>query len=76
MTDRKYLKEMLHLTVKLTDAANNFGYESDEYNAVLNQVFVSAARFNDSRRRRSWFVTFSLCVLICLLAWIVYTILF
>jgi len=75
MTDREYLKEMLDLTVRLTNACENDGYGSDAYNAVLVEIANSAVKFNHSRRRRNWYTKASIVLLLCVLAWGLYTIL-
>jgi len=75
MTDQKYLEEMIHLTTRLSDACNNFGLHSPEYNAVIEDIAVSAARFNHSRRRRHYLPAGVIFFLICFLAWLVYRIL-
>jgi len=75
MTDHEYLEEMIHLTTRLTDACNNFGLRSNEYNAVLKEIAVSAARFNRSRLRRNWLTKASIILLLCVLAWGFYKIL-
>lgn len=69
MTDHEYLEEMIHLTTRLTDACNNFGLRSDEYNAVLKEIAASAAKFNRSRRSRYWLTKASIVLLLCVLAW-------
>jgi hypothetical protein len=74
MTDSEYLAEMIDLTTKLTNACNDFGLRSDEYNAVLKDIAASAARFNRSRWRPSWFTIASICFLFLMLAWVIYTI--
>ncbi len=74
MTDHQYLKEMLDLTVKLTNACENDGYGSDAYNAVLTEIATSAVKFNHSRRRRDLFTRASIVLLLCVLAWALYTI--
>lgn len=76
MTDTEYLEEMIHLTTRLSDACNNFGLRSPEYNAVLKDIAVSAARFNRSRRRRHWLSTVLIVFLVVLLALLVVDILF
>lgn len=75
MTDTEYLQEMIELTTRLTDACNNFGLRSPEYNAVLKEVAASAARFNHSRRRRHYLPAGVIFFLICFLGWLVYRIL-
>lgn len=75
MTDREYLEEMIELTTRLTNACNNFGLRSPEYNVVLKEIASSAARFNRSRRRRPWLPVGVIFFLICFLAWLVYRIL-
>ncbi|MBA7622218.1 hypothetical protein ES703_29592 [subsurface metagenome] len=75
MTDHEYLKQMLDLTVRLTNACENDGYGSDAYNAVLTEIATSAVKFNHSRRRRSLFTRASIVLLIFVLAWSFYTIL-
>jgi len=75
MTDHEYLEKMILLTTRLTDACNNFGLRSDEYNAVLEDIAISAARFNRSRRRRNWWTRASIILLLCVLAWGFYKIL-
>ena len=74
MTDREYLEEMIDLTTKLTNACNDFGLRSDEYNAVLKDIAASAARFNRSWWRPSWFAIASICFWFLMLAWAIYTI--
>ena len=64
MTDHEYLKHMFHLTVRLTDAVNNFGYRSDVYNNVLNEIAASAARFNRRRHIRHCVTVFGCIALI------------
>jgi len=66
---------MMDLTAKLTDAAERHGYRSDAYNKVLKEIKEWGDKFNRRQRLRSWFPTVVCCVLIALLAWIVYTIL-
>ena len=75
MTDNEYLEEMMVLTIKLTDACNNFGLRSDAYNAVLKEIAVSAARFNRTRRLWSWVMIIVLSFILCLVAWVVFWIL-
>lgn len=75
MTDREYLEEMIVLTTRLTDACNNFGLRSDEYNAVLKEIADSAVLFNRSRRRRPWFAFACCIVLLIVLLLIVYSVL-
>jgi len=75
MTDAEYLREMFDLTIKLTDACNNFGIRSDAYNAVLKEIAVSAARFNRSRRLWSWVMIIVLSFILWLVAWVVFWIL-
>lgn len=72
MTDREYLEEMHELTVKLTDACNNFGFHSDAYDAVLREIAVCAARFNRSRRRRPWGYIVAIVVLSCICVYLFY----
>jgi uncharacterized membrane protein YjjP (DUF1212 family) len=75
MTNEEYHMELIDLTTKLTNAGNDFGLSSDEYNAVLKDITASAARFNRSRWRRSWgLICFCLFLLYCL-AWLVWAIL-
>lgn len=76
MTDREYLEEMILLTTRLTDACNNFGIRSPEYNAVLIDIAAGAARFNLSRRRRHWFRVAVIVFLFGLLGLLVVDILF
>jgi len=76
MTDRKYLEELIHLTARLTDACNNHGFRSVEYNAVLKEIAVSAALFNGRRRRRHWFAISMIFCLLAFLFWLVKSILF
>ncbi len=75
MTDHQYLKEMLDLTVKLTNACEKDGYGSDAYNAVLVEIANSAVKFNHSRCRRDWYIKASIFLLLCVLAWAFYMIL-
>ncbi len=72
MTNKEYLEEMIHLTTRLTDACNNFGLRSPEYNAVLKDVAASAARFNRSRRRRPWLYIAIFVFYLSVTAWLVY----
>jgi len=72
MTDIEYLEKMFHLTTKLTDACNNYGLRSDEYNAVLKEIAARAARFNRSRGFSGWgkwviLVLFGLLILVFML---------
>ena len=72
MTDRQYLKQLLELTVKLTDAVEKDGYRSDAYNEVLKDISVSAARFNRCRRRRHWGSIAIIFVLLLTLGYFLY----
>jgi len=72
MTDREYLEEMIHLTVKLTDAVDNFGYRSNEYNAVVKEISVSAERFNHSRRISRVVMRFVIIAAIVFVAYLFY----
>ena len=72
MTDTEYLVEMLHLITRLTDACNNFGLHSPEYNAVLKDITTIAAHFNRRRRRRPLCAIVTIFVLSCILGWLVY----
>ena len=72
MTNREYIEEMNRLVVKLTDACNNFGFQSDAYNAVLREIATCAALFNRSQRRRPWGYIVTIIVLVCLAAWLFY----
>jgi hypothetical protein len=74
MTNEEYHMELIDLTTKLTNACNDFGLRSDEYNAVLKDIAASTARFNRNRLRPSWFTIASICFLFLMLAWIIYTI--
>lgn len=75
MTDKEYLETMILQTIRLTDACNDFGLRSPEYNAVLRDIASSASRFNRSRRRRHYLPLGVIFFLICFLAWLVYRIL-
>ncbi|MBA7683429.1 hypothetical protein ES703_91793 [subsurface metagenome] len=75
MTDRQFLKRMFDLTVRLTDAVENDGYRSDAYNEVHKEISECAAKFNRRRRRRSWFAIAIICLVLLMLACIVYSIL-
>jgi hypothetical protein len=68
MTDREHLEELVDLTTRLTNACNDFGLRSDEYNAVLKDIAASVARFNRSRWRRSMFAGAFIAFLLFLLA--------
>ncbi len=74
MTNEEYHVELIDLTTRLTNACNDFGIRSDEYNAVLKDITASAARFNRSRWRPSWFAIASICFVFLMLAWVIYTI--
>jgi len=69
MTHRKFLKRMFDLTVRLTDAVEHDGYQSDAYNEVLEEIAKCGAIFNRSRRRRPWFII--LVILFWLLAFVI-----
>lgn len=75
MTDTEYLREMLDLTVKLTNACEKDGIGSDAYNAVLTEIAISAVKFNHRTRRRIWYTKASIVFLVLVLAWSFYTIL-
>jgi len=75
MTDHQYLKHMLDLTVRLTNACENDGYGSDAYNSVREDIANFAVKFNRSRRRQAWYRLASIVVLACVLAWGFYMIL-
>ena len=76
MTDRQFLIRMIALTEKLCDVYNVEPLDQESRLSVLDEIHEAGARFNRSRRHRSCFVTVSICVLICLFALIVFTILF
>ncbi len=76
MTNEEYHVELIDLTTRLTNACNDFGIRSDEYNAVLKDITASAARFNRRRSPPSLFTIFSIIFIFLMLAWIVYSILF
>jgi len=57
---------MIALTYKLTDTVERDGYRSDAYNAVLDEIHESGARFDRGRRRRH--VLWILLLLICYVA--------
>jgi len=72
MTDREYIEEMNRLVVKLTDACNNFGFQSVAYNAVLREIGTCAALFNRSHRRRPWGYIVAIFVLSCICVYLFY----
>ncbi len=72
MTDTEYLQEMYDLTIKLTDACNNFGLRSDAYNDVLKEIAASAARFNRSRCPHPLLPLCIFCVFCTLISVLVY----
>lgn len=76
MTNRQFLKRLISLTNKLGNSADEYGYRSDEYNAVLEEIHETGARFNRHMDLWHWLTKASIVLLLCLLAWIVYTILF
>lgn len=75
MTDSEYLEEMIVLTTRLTDASNNFGLRSPEYNAVLKEISASAARFNRSRHVSSVVMRFVYVSAILFVLYLVYCVL-
>ncbi|MBA7532884.1 hypothetical protein ES705_25114 [subsurface metagenome] len=68
MTNEEYLVVLIDLITKLTNACNDFGLRSDEYNAVLKDIHASAVRFNRNRWRRSMFAGAFIAFLLFLLA--------
>ncbi|MBA7475208.1 hypothetical protein ES707_10574 [subsurface metagenome] len=76
MTSEEYHMELIDLTTRLTNACNDYGLHSDEYNTVLKDIAACAARFNRRRSPSSLFAIFSIIFIFLMLAWIVYSILF
>ncbi len=76
MTDRQYLKQMFELTKELERSASFEPFDPVIVHSYSEAIGKIHRAWLQSRRRRSWFVTFSICLLICLFAWIVYSILF
>ena len=75
MTDQQFLKRMLDLTEKLARASSARPYDPDAYNAVLDEIRESSAKFNRIRRRQAWYRRASIVVLACVLAWSFYKVL-
>ena len=76
MTDRQFLKRMIALTGKLCDVYNVEPLDQEARLAVLDEMHETGARFNQSRRHRSWFAIASVCFILLMLAWVLYTIVF
>lgn len=74
MTNRQFLKRLISLTYKLGNSADKYGYRSDEYNAVLDDIHETGVRFN--RHMLLWYflTKASIVLLVCVLAWCFYTI--
>lgn len=68
MTDRQFLKRMIALTNKLTDAVEHDGYRSDAYNNALNEIYECGSRYDRIQRRRSMFAAAIIAFLLILLA--------
>ena len=72
MTNRKYLKHLIKLTMKLTDIVESDGYRSDAYYEVLDEISQFASNVNRPLWRPPWgLICFCAFLLYCLiwLAW-------
>lgn len=72
MNNRQLLTWMISTTNKLCEAANDYGTESPQYQAVLDEIHEVAVNHNRQHRRRSklsWGVLF---FLFCFIAWLLF----
>jgi len=75
MTNRRFLKRLISLTNKLGNSADKYGYRSDEYNAVLDEIHETGDRFNRHMDLWRLLTKASIVLLLCVLAWGFYMIL-
>jgi hypothetical protein len=76
MNDTEYLKQMIALTKELERVASFEPFDPvivHSYSEAMGKIHRA---WLQSRRRRSWFAIASICFLLLMLAWIVYSILF
>jgi len=70
MNNRQLMKWLISLTNKLCKAANDFGTDSAEYQAVLDEIHDGSYKYNRRRRRTSWSSIVTTVILLAILAWL------
>lgn len=76
MTDRKYLKTMVELGEELDRIASAVPYDSEAHKKVIDSINRTNRIWYNSRRRYCWISDALIVLLFCLLAWIVWSILY
>ena len=76
MTDRDYLKKMITYVHKLEHSAEAEPFDRQIFHDTAELMQDVHNFWYRSRRRRSWFMIVFICLLICLVAWIAFTIYF
>jgi len=71
MNDRKTLKRLCSFAGDLCDAANEEGYDSAAYKAVLEKICKTSAKIDRRQRRKEWFSHCVIFVLVIVLMWLI-----
>ena len=75
MTDKEYLKKMFAFARELERSADAEPFDQGDFHNIVESIQLVNRLWLRSRRRRPWYMIFLLCLLLLLLAWILYCVL-
>ncbi len=76
MTDKQYVKKTYALYEELALVSSSEDFDLDAFNDVHARILALHFCWLSNRRRRSWFAIASVCFILLMLAWVVYSIFF